>query len=451
MRQTNRLALLAGTAVVIGAGSTALAAQEQSWSGSNADEVRAIVAEMMADAETRSSMLQSGGVAGYDGSKFFLASGDGNFRLNVGGQIQFRYYVNFRSDDDGVVGFDPDTGDPILAQQSEFETGFQTRRTKLFFNGHVYDPNLFYSVSGNFSSDGGGFDLEDAFVGYRWDNGFSFRWGQFKLPYMREELVQSQHQLAVDRSIVNEVFNQGRSQGVELAYEQESWRAALAFSDGFNSANSEFATGPVLNANGYPAGGEADYAFTARVEFLFSGAWAQFKDFTSPAGSDFGLLLGVAGHIEGGDDLGAPGTGFRGDSYTYAGVTADLSLEGDGWNAYVAFVYSHIDPKDTSELNDYGIVLQGGFMLPNTDWELFGRYDVYFPDDDRASDDTFNTITIGANYYMHGHAAKFTADLMWFIDDVSRATLFGSNPGIGFLGDTDDNELVFRLQFQLLF
>ena len=49
-----------------------------------ADEVRAIVSEMLADAETRSSLQSSSGNAGHDG-RFFLASPGGDFRRHVGG------------------------------------------------------------------------------------------------------------------------------------------------------------------------------------------------------------------------------------------------------------------------------------------------------------------------------------------------------------------------------
>ena len=88
MSQAKRLVLLTGAALSLGAASVAQADQSN-------DNVRAIVSEMMSDAETRSSLL-AGGDAGHDG-KFFIA-GDG-FRLNVGGQIQFRYLLNFRDDD----------------------------------------------------------------------------------------------------------------------------------------------------------------------------------------------------------------------------------------------------------------------------------------------------------------------------------------------------------------
>ena len=55
-----------------------------------ADEIRALVHDVLADADTRASLLQSGMTAGWD-KGFFLASSDGNFKLKVAGQIQFRW------------------------------------------------------------------------------------------------------------------------------------------------------------------------------------------------------------------------------------------------------------------------------------------------------------------------------------------------------------------------
>ena len=53
------------------------------------------------------------------------------------------------------------------------------------------------------------------------------------------------------------------------------------------------------------------------------------------------------------------------------------------------------------------------------------------------------------NYYWSGHAAKFTADVQYFIDDVNALSL--PSTAIGYLGDTDDGEVAIRFQFQLLF
>lgn len=411
MSLTQCLSLIAGAT---------LAGTAVADSAITADETRAIVAEMLADAETRSSLQSSGGTSGHDGN-FFMSSAGGNFRLNVGGQIQFRYMANFGDDLGGTT-------------DNDAETGFQTRRTKLTFSGTAYD-DIDFKVNGGFDRDGGTFELEDAWTRFNINENSSFRVGQFKLPFLYEELVSSSRQMAVDRSLANEIFNQGRSQGIEYRYNQDDWRLAVAFSDGFNTANTD-----------YNSGSEGDIAFTARFEYKGAGNWNQFRDFTSESGAETAWMLGAAAHYAGGQ---TDGFGNDNDGYAY---TVDANVKGDGWGLFGAFVGAHIDPDGGTDTDDFGHVLQASFRVPESKWELFGRWDGVYADSDRANDTDAHTITFGANYYMHGHAAKFTVDVQWFLDAVNDNDLVSANTGIGLLGDGDEeDELGIRAQFQLLF
>lgn len=457
MTQTKSMLALAGAALSLTG--TALAEQAGAWSSANADEIRTVVAEMLADAETRSSLQSGGATAGYD-KGFFLASSDGNFRLNVGGMIQFRYIIDWRNNV------------PPIAQGGgdDFIPGFQTRRTRLNFDGHVFDPNLFYKIEGDFSRagntfgttpgalpGGGAFTLLNAYVGYKWDNGFSAQWGQFKLPLLREELVSSRYQLAVDRSFANEVFNQDYSQGIQGTWESEYLRVLAAFSDGIGSRNTDIGANP------------ADWALTGRLEWLWSGEWKQFKDFTSPRGSAFAGLFGAAAHYEGSPDFpGAP----RNHSFLY---TVDLSVEGDGWNVFGAFMGANQDngAPGAANFDDAAFVVQGGLYVTD-EFEVFGRYDGIIPDGSRinaagtarAGNDMSHVITGGFNYYLHGHAAKFTFDTVYLLSSATRneflsAPFAGSTVtppyqpvgmGVGFFGPGGgSSEWIFRMQFQLLF
>lgn len=429
MGQTKSLVLLAGAALSLGA-SAAMAQQ----TGSN-DEIRATVAEMLADSETRSSLLSSGD-AGHDG-RFFIA-GDG-FRLNIGGQIQARYYADFRDD---------------TATDDGFESGFQMRRVKLNFQGDI-NKDWFYRVRGNFSREGGDFGLDYGYAGYKFANGVRFTAGQFKLPLLREELVGDDRQLAAERSVTNFVFTQDYSQGVMFDYETESWRAAFAFSDGLATRNTDFTSNQT--ASWFASGGglgEADYAFTGRFEYMFSGGWKMFDDFTSAKGQDFGAMLGAAAHWQESANTSAP-TDVDTDT---AEVTVDLSLEGDSWNIFGAFIYRYNDFSSfagDSDLSDYAFVVQGGWRFAENT-EVFGRWDGIFADEDNAtfdSDDSFNFLTAGFNQYYAGHAAKATLDVVWSFDKTDNLVTAGvlPNTGIGLLGDTEENEVVVRAQFQLLF
>lgn len=437
MSRAKGLFLWAGAAV--GLSGVAFAA-EPTTAVSN-DEVRAIVAEMMADAQGRSSLLQGGATAGHDG-RFFIASPDGSFRLNVGGQIQFRYLINIDDEDDATEG-----------QEDDFDLGFQTRRTKLDFTGNVINKDWTFRVLSNFDRDGGGAGLEEAWVQYNFGNGWKARWGQFKLPLLREELVSSSRQLAVERSVLNEAFTQDRSQGIEFAYEQEDWNLKLAFSDGLDSENTDFTDQSLRSNIGFRPMGEADYAFTGRFEYKFAGTWSRFADFTSRQGDDFAALVGVAGHFQQGPNT-SVATDIDRQTFQFTG---DVSLEGDGWNAFAAFIgrYENFNVAggDDFEPFDWGFVIQGGYRFaPET--ELFARFDAIVVDDDErgTDEDFFPFITVGVNQYYAGHAAKASVDLLWALEatDELGGTGFNST-GLGLSGSTEDNEFVIRLQFQLLF
>jgi hypothetical protein len=420
--------LLAGAALSLGGVNAALGQQAQST-----DEVRAVVAEMLADAQNRSSLL-AGGNGGHDGS-FYLADDAGNFRLNVSGQIQFRYLMNFRDED---------------SASDDFEPGFQTRRTKLAFSGHVVNPNWTYKVEGAFDRDGGSFNLEDAYVGYNFGNGFRVKMGQFKAPFLREELISSRYQLAAERSVMNEFFNQDRSQGIELRYEQNDWRVMASFTDGFNSDNTDFTSAA-----------EADWALTGRFEFKFAGDWKDLEDFTSKSGQQFTALLGAAVHYQQSANTNAP-TDVDTD---YLGYTVDVSLEGDSWNFFGAFTGNNVDTRgpigtDADATDNFGVVVQGGYRFAQNT-ELFARWDGIFLDEDTvgSDDDSFNFLTVGLNQYYAGHSAKATVDFVYAFEDTTNlaASTQGSggggfpNTGVGLLGDTEEGEIVVRLQFQLLF
>lgn len=415
MKKTIALFLAAGLATIA-------SAQDPS-----VDQSRAELANMKADAANRTSLLAAGADGGHDEKGFYMADGD-NYRLNVGGQIQFRYNMNFRDDDS--AGDDDD-----------FTHGFQTRRTKLEFWGNVINPNLHYKIQGAFDRDeGGGFGLEDAWVAYDFNENVTLTWGQFKSPFLREELVSSKYQLAADRSVVNEVFNQDRSQGIQLEWHNDNLRVLGAFTDGFNTDNTDF-----------NSAAEADWALTGRLEYNTLGNWSQFKDFTSWRTADrVGAIFGVAGHWQTAGDTGGTG-GTDVDAW---GLTADIGVEGKGWNAFGAIVWQNVDIDGAGDTDDWGWLIQAGIFLTNKD-EIFGRFDMVIPDDDRgAADDDFSTITIGWNHYFveESHAAKFTLDLQWFLDEQDESSsVVGADTGINLLADSEDSQFGIRAQFQLLF
>ena len=103
-----------------------------------AEEVRALVLDVLADAETRASLQRTRPVAGYDEGVFFTTP-DRDVYVRLTGQIQHRYVWNRITDE----------------PRDDTRTGFEVRRLKLKVRGHI----LQYVVN---SKEGVGADKEVA-------------------------------------------------------------------------------------------------------------------------------------------------------------------------------------------------------------------------------------------------------------------------------------------------
>jgi len=438
----------------------------------NLDVERAYAAELAADAATRTSYQGSG-----EGSGFSFTSGDGASTLNINAFMQFRYVADFR--DDGAA----DVGD------DDFTHGFEIPRARIDFSGTVAQDNIHYRLSGDFGenreqAEGGGsdqnnFGLTWGYVDYRFESadGVFIRGGQFKAPLLAEELIDPEFQLAGDRSVANETFTQGWSQGLMLGYEAEAFRGYFAVTDGLRSVGTNF--------NG---GREADIGLTARAEVKFAGDWARFTDFTSWRNSDYAGKVGAAVHwdtfgesnpaadgVGGGSvfPLASSGPGVEGDVLVY---TADAVVEGNGWNLFGAFLGHHVDADVTGgggqfDFDDFGLVVQGGVFVTEQ-IELFGRWDAVFLDDERFAagtdvDEDMHFLTFGANYFVvpESHAVKASLEILWALSETQALTAGGPAGSVGvlpgtasgayspssFLGQSEDTEIAVRGQISFLF
>lgn len=402
---------------------TARVAELEGRNGANwlteqrAGEIRSLVQDVLADADTRASLLQSGMSAGYDNG-FNIGSSDGNFALKINGQLQTRFVYNYHSDGAG-------------ADLDDNRYGFENTRTKLWFTGHIVNPQWMYHIeTGINNGDSGSWSLLDAWIGYDYGNGWKIKMGQFKTPLLREELVDSRYQLAVERSLVNSVFTGGRTQGFMAKYSQDQFRFAVSFNDGAGTAN----TGWDL----MPTAGSTEWAFTGRGEILLSGNWDQFDEFRSAPGEETGVMVGGAIHWQNGEY----GTAFPSEAETFIG-TLDASAKFGGANLFGAFIYRDVDTNGGSSVDDWGAVVQGGYHF-NDNWEGFLRYE--YTDFDAGTE--INILTVGVNHYFAGHNAKWTTDLGYSFDELAIA-----DSRAGWRVDTsgDDGQLVIRTQLQLAF
>lgn len=395
------------------------------------DAARAYQSELLSDAALRTSWSQNAGGAGFVNNRFSLYDADKTNLFWVGAQLQFRYTANFRQDDSATDAND------------EFTHGFSERRTRLRFGGNVWDKNLTYFVHIESSRTDGSWTLLDGFGQYRWSNGFGVRWGQFKAPFMREELVADSVTLMVETSTVHNVFTIGRTQGVQLDYTKGNVRFLGAFTDGPNSVRTDF-----------DSARETDIAFTGRLDYLFRGEdFKRFDDMTSFRGSTYSGGVALAGHYDSGGE-----TGGTLDRERFQGLV-ETYVEGSGFNAMIAGIWRRFEDDsiaDTEAFDDWGIEVQGGYFVTDQ-VELIARYDVVLMDGDRSAppdgDDSFHTVAAGFNYYIspESQAVKLTCDLQYFFNPELDLEIVNPTTTTGLLRDSDDGQIAFRAQMQVQF
>ena len=397
------------------------ATQGDTWlTEQRAAEIRGIVTDVLADADTRSSLQGSGAGAGYNGG-FFLSSADGNYSMKMNVLEQVRWTFNNRND----------------ATAGEDQTwGFENKRTRLTFGGNMVDSTWSYKVAYYFaySNDvefgGDSPVLADAFVAKDLGNGLSMTVGQFKLPFSGEYGTDAGNLQFNDYSTVSNDFADGYGQGLMFTYSADAFRAAVAYVNGLNETNADFAAGSPSD----------EYALTGRAEFKLSGTWDQFNNAMSFRGEEMGVLIGAGLNWADSNTAGA------GDIF---GATVDVTVDFGGANVMGAFYWDNNDDAAAgSGENPYGFTLQGGVFVSD-DWEVVARFE-YGDADTDADDNDFSTLTFGANWYMAQNTAKLGLNFGYAFDEIG-ATWGTAASGNNWLDDADGEDGQWMLQAQMSF
>ena len=462
---------------------------EQWLTEQRASEIRAIVADVLADSSTRNTLQDGGLTAGWDNG-FFLKSPDSRFTLNVGGMIQARWMGSYIS---GSGSNRSGITEPTVwaLDNAQKVYGFDASQTQLWVQGNLFGPDLEYKIKGNFAStdeygisgapflntgpSSGDFMLLDAYVRWHLMDEWSLRVGQFKLPFMRETLVEDQNQLVLERSAISEHLGVGRSQGIELTYMDADFRWSLAFSDGGEdnvAGQMQFFGSQPLNSPWDQI--STDYAFTSRAEWKFAGGWNQFTHMTSPIGDEYALLGGVGTHYQQGD----PDTGTEsnsGDANTWFALTGDVSAMYGGATLFGSFTYVYGSspsatimnsanlgtptPFDLGRSDSWGTVIQASYYI-DPKWELYTRweYGLTSVEDPSAipgqyqnqilKSNHLSLITTGANWYLDGEDVKVSFD---FGITTTATDANWYTPNAALRASDQQDEMIFRTQLQLVF
>lgn len=400
-------------------------AELEAKQATNSKDLASTIEAVLRDAERRSQLMAAGSDmgAGYDEAKGFYIQSGKDFYLHPNIQFQPRYVANWRQDAKA-------DGDDSI------EDGFELRRLKLAFDGHVLTPNLTYGFIWATDRQGGGLELEEAWTRYMFNEQFGVRGGQFKDPLAHEGLVSSKRLLAADRTFLDNVIGRADNyvQGVSVIFQEGkdgAWRTETGFTDGIGSANTDF-----LNTTVTSSGAErsTNFGLASRVEYKVFGDWKSYDDFTALGNKNNMLVFGAGvDWTEDGDT----------DVLTH---TADAQWENNSGLALYGAFLARARSNET-DLYDWGAMAQAAYLL-NKQWEVFARYDFTRLDPDGLAADRegdVHEITAGINYYIRSHIAKFTVDLTWLPNGSPQADL-----GSDILESNDEDEILLRAQFQLL-
>jgi hypothetical protein len=227
-----------------------------------ADEIRGLVHDVLADADTRASLQGSGATAGYNGG-FTVGSADGNWSLKVNGLLQTRWTT---VDNDLVLAPATNTGSQwafannrtwvnlsgTIAGDFSYDIRHNLTPAPITVNAAVAPAVLPTATNGN-NGDwaNGSMNLNDD---------WSITAGSMKMASSRESMIDDQYQLTLDRGLftANGAVSFIVGQGVQLAYAGDDLRFMGQL---FNNIGN-----PV--ALGLPAGNNSAYTMNLRGEFM---------------------------------------------------------------------------------------------------------------------------------------------------------------------------------------
>lgn len=333
----------------------------------------------------------------------------GNFELWVGGLFQFQYY-----------GLAPD--------DARNTNNFDVEQARFYFKGKAFVEGFDYY----FQFDGSdSVTLLDAWANYEITDGVQVRMGQFKTPYSRQYMTSTGKLGLMNRSVVVDDFATKRDIGIMLHDVAElgengdmavEWAFALVNGDGTNvDGNDNNWFGWVARLGFYPMGmvkyGESDLANTQDLKFGVAGSYASYRNRYVTVAQDLTQ---------------------RTDSVGIDAVVAWSGLYVTGeWHKRMGEEPVGTSPNESmDDRDDYGWFVQAGFVIPDTEFEVLGRFSaIQF--DSMNTVDTTAVWELGVAWYpgQEGHPFK--------------ALLMLGQSQVDYNDDTDEDMFFVRAAFQL--
>jgi len=374
-------------------------ARDDAWvEEARAAEVRALVADVLADSGSRASWAGTGGgassavVTGYDDARgFFIGLDDAGSSVRAFGFGQVRFVWN--------QGYDAAQRTPA----SDSVWGAEVRRMQLFVTGNLGGPDLTWLIGLSIgawsdpvemqlvradpaSIDGTPPQISYLTVTKQLGDGWYLQAGSIFTPFTYESHLFSTAQTQMGEcSMLEWLFTADFTTGASV---------------GFNGDHVRWQAVAGNQVGGSPGAWDQDtnqsVAVSGRVNWRLSGTWDQYALETSFPGQPFGAFIGIGGRLQNGRAINPAVLG----GVNPRAVTADLALMFGGANLIVQGVVA--DQWVSRDTTSWGALAQGGvFVAPAV--EAFASGAVADVGGSQAR------LNVGANWYIARQALKLTA------------------------------------------
>ena len=342
-------------------------------------------------------------------------------------QIQYKgeFRVNYRDIGSGEDGTDSTTNLGFRRNRIAFMGGWSDK-VSLYVQGEFADPNL---APVDFS--GAGFDTDfsllDAAVRFNLSDAFKVTVGRFKYNLSRENLEECEAALTLDRSLfIRPSYVATRDDGIAIWGNLfgDRFQYRVDAMEGRQAAPGTIApsSSPRYSARGHITLLEPENRYGYKATYL---------------GEKKVLTVGAAYQVE--SDVTYVDVDTRLGKEDYQAWTVDgffeYPLGGGAITASAAYqdidmgdAYKGANPDDgATGLNGTknGWYAKGGFLLPGTPLQFFGRYEKWrFACLNNVFDQIVDWYGFGANYYVWGQNLKLTAE--WSKTDFDQEGTFTS-------------------------
>ncbi len=337
---------------------------------------------------------------------------------------------------------------------------FQIRRARLYFMGHLFDPDFKYFIqlraeSGEEAANALSvqlFDWNFQFTRWRWLNIWV---GQYKVLFNRSQITSTAAMQFAERALVMDAFTASalnrRDIGITLmndadaplnyyfgifngqgpgvtglgSFQSEGWDGSdnfrgrqYALGANFRNNANELMYVARLNWNimGNPGYAEGDLAYSQRPQISVGGGYAynpaintsSSYDSADPANSNFSLQSDLTDLTIAKRQLGATGNGrlLGNGVMNLTTWTLDTNIKYRGWSLHGEFYYRNNTLREQvirnipRQLgNSTGWYVQSGYYLIPKQLEVAVRY-AYWDPDTKASEDLIKQFDAALTYYV---------------------------------------------------